>query len=80
MHSKQCLQHLSTAADLIREMQEILDEGTDLQAFIEFYADATDQLTKAVSAAILATLPTEPTFLDGDEPVEPPTRFTLPHR
>ncbi len=78
MRRKQCRDHLNTAAELIREMQEILDEGTDLQAFIEFYADATDQLTKSVSAAMLATLPTEPCFLDDGEPLEPPTRITLP--
>lgn len=57
MSKDKCQSHLESALNCIQNMQEILDGSDGLQAFIEAYAEASDQLLEAVSAAMLAAIP-----------------------
>jgi hypothetical protein len=77
MSKDQCRSQLELAADVVQEMLEMLDSGDGIQAFVEAYESTTEYLTRAMTLAVTAAIP-EPCFLDGDEPVEPPTHITLP--
>lgn len=57
MSKEACSDALISAAEVVDEMLEMLDNGEGIQAFIEAYSSVLERLTRAMEYAVMSAVP-----------------------